>query len=368
MAKRIYVAASSQHVGKTTSTLGLLAALKRKGHKVGYCKPVGQEHININNFFVDKDAILFSTVMDFILHPEIHSPVILDSGATQRFLDNPSKFRYKDHILKASSVLNKENDIVLYEGTGHPGVGAVVGLSNADVAKLLDAKVILVVEGGIGNTIDRIMLCLSHFKEKKVPVIGIIVNKVIPDKLEKVRHYIGLFLAKINIPLLGVVPFDASLLYPIMETIRQSVNGVVLQNQEFLDNKVENIVAGSLVETEEFPTDKQSLLVVSARRLDEAVEKIKTITLKNPGKTSPIAGIITTSDGRNIAAIDPSAETTQYISENKIPLIATNLDTYGAVYKVSRIEVKINTRTQWKIKRAIDMIDQHVDLTQIVGK
>ena len=48
--------------------------------------------------------------------------------------------------------------MVVVEGTGHAGVGAVVDLSNARVAAMLDAPVIIVSEGGIGRPIDEIVL------------------------------------------------------------------------------------------------------------------------------------------------------------------------------------------------------------------
>ena len=67
--KCIYVAATSQHVGKTTSTLGLIAALQRAGIQVGYCKPLGQEFIDVGPSRVDKDALLFSDFMGFELEP-----------------------------------------------------------------------------------------------------------------------------------------------------------------------------------------------------------------------------------------------------------------------------------------------------------
>ena len=88
MRKSIYVAASNQHVGKTTMTLGLLAALKDRGLDVGYCKPVGQQFLRIDEQRVDKDAVLFASAMGFKLVPEIHSPVILGPGDTAAFLEN----------------------------------------------------------------------------------------------------------------------------------------------------------------------------------------------------------------------------------------------------------------------------------------
>ena len=83
--KSIYVAATSQHVGKTTSTLGLYAMLKSHGFNVGYCKPVGQKFLDINNDKVDKDALLFAEMMSFDLVAKLHSPVILGRGATEAY-------------------------------------------------------------------------------------------------------------------------------------------------------------------------------------------------------------------------------------------------------------------------------------------
>ena len=55
-----------------------------------------------------------------------------------------------------------------------------------------------------------------------------------------------------------------------------------------------------------------------------------------------------------------------YIENNKIPTIRTHLDTYGSVLKISRIEVKINRSTPWKVERAIKLIEDNVDLDQLL--
>ena len=73
------------------------------------------------------------------------------------FLDNPSKYKLDERIVNAANQLDELHDIVIFEGTGHPGVGSVAGVSNAHVAKHLNAGVVMVVEGGIGNTIDKLI-------------------------------------------------------------------------------------------------------------------------------------------------------------------------------------------------------------------
>ena len=361
--KSIYVAATSQHVGKTTSTLGLVALMKSLGIEVGYCKPVGQKFVDIRNIQVDKDAFLFADVMKFELDSLVHSPVILGKGATEKFLDNPEAYsHFQTNILKAKEVLDDFYEMVIYEGTGHPGVGSVVGLSNADVANLLQAGVIIVVEGGIGSTIDMLNLCLAEFERKNVPLIGVIVNKVRPDKIEKIRKYMKLWLDKKGLPLLGVMPYDRSLAWPLMSTITKAIRGQVLFNKHRLTNKIEDYLAGSLIGMETLKSSKDLLLLVSSQRVDTAIQKIKRMSNMMKQGESPLSGIILT------GLADMEEETLQYIKQHQIPVVRSPLDTYGSVTQISRIEVKINRRTPWKIDRAIEMIKENVDFNLILEK
>ena len=62
----IFVAATRQHVGKTTTSLALISGLQKRFGKVGFIKPVGQQHVEVksgkgdNNetLRVDKDVCL----------------------------------------------------------------------------------------------------------------------------------------------------------------------------------------------------------------------------------------------------------------------------------------------------------------------
>ena len=358
--KNIYVAATGQHVGKTTSTLGLAAVLQKSGYRVGYSKPVGQQALEVDNLKVDKDALLFSDLLDFAIDPVLHSPVILDRGATAKFMDNPHEFQLDNAILHAAHVLEQQYEVVIHEGTGHPGVGSIANVSNADVAALIGANVIMVVEGGIGNTIDRLNLCLPLFEERNVPVIGVIVNKVLPEKFDKVKHYVGRYLDQIGIPLLGTLPYDESLAYPLMETVANAIKGAVVANAEYLDNKVEDILAGSLLEIEELRKFQNLLLVVSSQRIEEAIRKIESISRYLRLEKSPLSGIVATGPGLI------EGHSVDYIQKHHIPLVRTNLDTYGSVLKISRIEVKINSSTPWKVRRAIELITENVDMAAIL--
>lgn len=360
--KNLYIAATSQHVGKTTSTLGLVSAFKQKGVNIGYCKPVGQKFLDINNLRVDKDAVLFSDLLKFELNPDVHSPVILGKGATTAFLDHEETYHLEDDILFAKESLENMHELTLYEGTGHPGVGSVVNLSNADVAKLVDAEVIMIVEGGIGNTIDMLHMCTSLFRERNVPISGVIINKVHDDRIDKIRHYVGKYLDKVNIPLLGLIPYDRSMVSPILKSVADATKSDVTHNIDRLNNKVEEILAGSLIDVDSLGSYNNLLLVVSTARVDEAIKKIEFITDKIGLDHSPLSGIVATGVGYI------SNESFAYINKHHIPLLRTSLDTYGSVINISKIEVKINRQTPWKVRRAIELINNHVDLDFVLDK
>jgi BioD-like phosphotransacetylase family protein len=359
--KKIYIAATSQHVGKTTSTLGLLHALSQKGFNVGYCKPVGQQYIDINGRRADKDALLFSSSMGFELDPEVHSPVILGSGATTAYLDNPDAFDYDKKVLDSAQILQDRHDVMVYEGTGHPGVGSVVQLSNAKVAQLLGAGLIMIVEAGVGNTIDKLDLNLSVFEQKGIPVLGVIVNKCLPKKIDKVRRYVGGVLAERGINMLGILPYEEELGLPVMHTIAQATNAVVTHNEDMLNNKVKDIIAGSLIDLKELEDYDGLLLVVSINRLGEALKKLGHVSQELGTDRSPLSGLILTGRG------DMQPEFESYFKRHRVPVLRVKIDTYEVVIKISRIEVKINTRTPWKVQKAIDLFGEHVDLDPIMA-
>lgn len=356
--KNIYVAASSQHVGKTTSTLGLVSAVLQRDINVGYCKPVGQKFLR--DIFVDKDTLLFADLINFDIQPDIHSPVVLPSKKVREHIKNPQINNFEEKILNAKKYLNETHDLTIFEGTGHTGVGSVVGVSNARVAKLLDAGVIMVVEGGIGSTIDMLHMCTALFREENVPIIGVIINKVITDKILKVQEYLSIWLERNNIPLLGIIPYDERLAYPLLSTVANALKADVVLNQDKLDNRVENMMAGSLVDLKELKSSQNLLLIASIRTLERAIKRVDSFSKLRGISECPLSGVIVTGEG------DIDEDSMKYIKANQLPLIRTNFDTYGAVLKISRIEVKINRHTPWKVKRAIELINTNVDLDAIL--
>ena len=146
----IFVAATKQHVGKTTTCLALLSGLQKRFDQVGFLKPVGQQHVEVadknnNNLRVDKDVVLIKEHfhLDHIDYRYM-SPVIIPRGYTREYVDGEITLEsQKEDVESAMDQVAKDSDITLIEGTGHCAVGSIVGLNNAKVASLLGADMVL---------------------------------------------------------------------------------------------------------------------------------------------------------------------------------------------------------------------------------
>ena len=151
----IFVAATKQHVGKTTTCLAVLSGLQKRFDNVGYFKPVGQQHVQVDTDFkddeqnssirVDKDVVLIKEHFN-LNHIDYRymSPVIIPSGYTKRYVDGEiSTTDQQREVEEAMDHISSRSDITLIEGTGHCAVGSIVGLNNAKVANLLGADMVL---------------------------------------------------------------------------------------------------------------------------------------------------------------------------------------------------------------------------------
>ena len=212
----IFVAATKQHVGKTTTSLALLSGLQKRFERVGFIKPVGQQHVAVQSsedpkeiIRVDKDVVLMRE--HFGLHHVQYkdmSPVLIPRGYTKQFVDGEIEFDYQlSAVHESMKNVTERSDVVLLEGTGHCAVGSIVGLNNAKVASLLGADMVLIANGGLGKAFDELELNRVLCQHYGVRIAGVVINKVIPEKYEQTKHYIRkAMLQTWGIPLLGCIP------------------------------------------------------------------------------------------------------------------------------------------------------------------
>jgi BioD-like phosphotransacetylase family protein len=234
--RHLYLAATGQNRGKTTAAMGLLNGFLAAGLRTGFTKPVGQRTIvDASGIPADEDAVLMKAVFDLPEPLSVMSPVHIPRGFTRAYIEGTVVEDLGARISAAHSVVAGSKDVVLVEGTGHAGVGAVIGLSNATVARMLRAPAVIVSEGGIGRPIDEIVLNAALFERHGVAVGGAIVNKVDLAAQPGIARVLERGLARYGIPLLGVIPYHSILSNPSLAMVLEGTRAELVHSGPDLD-------------------------------------------------------------------------------------------------------------------------------------
>jgi BioD-like phosphotransacetylase family protein len=244
--RHVYLAATGQNRGKTTVSLGVMDGFTRRGLSTAFCKPVGQRTVIEDGVPADEDAVLMKTVFGLPEALSRMSPVHIPRGFTQAHIDGRVVDDLPERIRAAHATFAADRDILLIEGTGHAGVGAVINLSNADVAALLRAPAVIVSEGGVGRPIDEIVLNKALFERSGVRVAGAIVNKVDLGQKPELARTLERGLARHGIPLLGVLPYRPILSNPTLAMVLEGVHGETIHPGPDLDQVIGGVSIGAM--------------------------------------------------------------------------------------------------------------------------
>lgn len=357
--RRLFIAATSQNDGKTTCSLGFVGGFARLARSVGFIKPVGQRYLTIDGQQIDEDSVLLQRVWGLRCSLKDMSPIAIERNFTRQYLDNPAGVypKLEETIHRSFEIAAEDNDLVIIEGTGHAGVGSVFDLSNAKVARMLNAKVVIVCRGGIGGPVDQIAINQALFEKEGVPVIGVVANKVAADKLEQTRDYLDRALQRRGLELLGVIPYTSRLTWPTVKYIAESLDADVLNGKDHLTNEVAGIIIGAMTPHNAltFLTDK-SLLIVPGDRDDIVLAAVTMELLREDLK---ISGIILTGDLRL------APQTFDLVCRTHIPLLAVKPPTYDTASRINDITVKIVETDTDKIQLVTDLVKKHVNLDKL---
>jgi BioD-like phosphotransacetylase family protein len=260
---RVFIAATRQNDGKTTTSLGLIAALQGNFPRVGYIKPVGQRFVEVAEQKIDEDTVLMDSVFRMDCPLVDMSPIAVEPDFTRKYLQLSNNEALVKRIHKAFDRVSWEKDFVLCEGSGHAGVGSVFDLSNAQVAKILGCKVIIVTRGGIGKPIDEVALNQALFEKEGVEIIGVILNKVLGDKVDYVTDFARSGLKRKGLELLGVIPHQPMLSSPTVDSIREELGAELLNEPGDIHRLVDDVVVGAMSAQNAMKFFKRGVLLIT---------------------------------------------------------------------------------------------------------
>jgi BioD-like phosphotransacetylase family protein len=361
-----------------------MAALQDRNQNIGFTKPVGQRYAIVDGQPADEDAILMKHALGLPDALTVMSPVHIPRGFTKAYIRGEVTPDLPGRIRRAHETLSGRYDLLLVEGTGHAGVGSVVGLSNAQVARMLKAPAAIVAEAGVGRPIDEIVLNRALFARHGVEVAGAIINKVDADAHPSLPDVLQKGLAKHNIELLGMLPYRPMLSNPTLSMLVEQVRGEVLNQGEDLDRVIEHVAIGamqprhlvervgpgSLLIVPSDRTDVIQAMVAANRSSREAAGAARRGLFQrrqqvfgragdDPNRTE-LAGLVLTGGYR------PRRRDLDAIAQERLFAFLVEQDTYEAASAVHDLLVKTHPADREKIAMTRNLVSEYLDIDKIL--
>ncbi|MGD1088985.1 MAG: AAA family ATPase [Verrucomicrobiota bacterium] len=355
---RVFIAATRQNYGKTTMSLGLIAALQKHFPRVGYIKPVGQRFVEIEEQKIDEDSVLMDAVYQMNCPLVDMSPIAVEPDFTRKYLQSSNNEALVKKIQKAFDRVAWEKDFVLCEGSGHAGVGSVFDLSNAQVAKILGCKVIIISQGGIGKPIDEVSLNQALFEKEGVEIIGVILNKVLGEKVDYVADFVRRGLKRKGLDLLGVLPYEQILCNPSVDLIRGELRAELLNSPPTLHALVNDVVVGAMSAQNAMKFFQPGVLLITPGDREDIV--LAACTGIDAQSEEKMAGIVLT------GGLRPAEGILKIIRTMPIPILLAQADSYQVASKVHNLTVKTRPTDGGKISLIRDIVAKNVNVKKII--
>ncbi len=334
----------------------------KKYRRVGFIKPLGPKPATFHRCTVDKDAALIAQV--FGLEKELRwmSPFVVHPDTTRKVVDGEiSPHEIHDRIMCAYAELENRCDFIIIEGSGHPGVGSVMKMSNARIAQMLDAPVLMVTGGGLGNVIDKIYMGLALFEKEGVDVRAVLANKLVPEKRERTLDYLTRALADEKMTVIGGVDYYPVLANPTLRRVSKLLGLTIRGNRRDVGRIIHHVQIGaaSTQRVTELIQETSLLIVTSSR--DELLVTLANL-YKIPAYRSRIAGLI-------IPGIAPVSTITQMILDrSNIPYMRTKEYTTAELYRLITEDVsKITAADTEKLGLIRNLAETHIDFDLLDG-
>lgn len=376
--RQLYLAATGQNRGKTTAALGLFDGFLRRGVDAGFMKPVGQRTVIDDGEPADEDAVLMRATFGLKEPYSVLSPVHIPRGFTKAYIAGEVVEDLGAKITRAHATF-RDRDVLLIEGTGHTGVGAVIGLSNAAVAASLGAPAIIISEGGVGRPIDEIVLNAALFAQHGVPVAGAIVNKVDIEAQPGIQTVLERGLAPYDIPLLGVLPVRPILSNPTLEMILEGVRGETLHPGPDLERVIDGVAIGAMEPGHMLERVGPGTLVIVPGDREDVILTLTTAHLMGGPRPVTVGELtqptLQLDDGHAGAAIGlvltggyrPRKPVIEAIRRADLFATLVPNDTYTVASEVHDLLVKTHAADREKIAEIKALVGANLDIDRILG-
>jgi len=366
-AKALFVAPTALNSGLTSICLGLVRALDSVGLRVGFCKPVSQPREAGDT--VDR-SIHFARAKTDLNPPQ---PIALKYA--QRLMSQQQGELLLEQVVGLYHSCAANADVVIVEGLVPDRSEAYTARINAEIARALNAEVILVAnpEGRSPQELDdHIEMASRLYASPDAPdVIGVILNKVgAPAKENDYPYRIESDVSAepsfdyaqacqifhpSKLRLLGCIPWQRDLIAPRTSDMARVLKARVLHEGKLhyrrvahvsllsrtIRNTVDLLRPGALIVT---PGDRDDLIVATCMAALSGI---------------PLAGLVLTG---NLEPDPRIAKLCKPALDTGLPVLLTEHDTYGTASLLVSMNTEVPIDDTQRIEQVMESVSQALDV------
>lgn len=352
--KRILVVSTEKHSGKSLLSLGMGRTLQERGLSIAYMKPISFEVSYATGAPIDRDADAIRSLLSLDDALEDIAPVPLEGPFLREAVESGDR-GFRERITESFGRIAAGRDVAIIEGRNYLGLGVGAGLSDIDLAALLDADVLLLTQYDGEEAIDRI-LCALHLFVDGPNILGVILKDVPMDRsFNLTNEFLSSFLASRGAEVLGIVPYDHNLRSVSTAEIAKRIGGRVLTDPS-IEQDVRYFIIGAMgpeASLRSFRRTPELAVITGGDRAE-----IQRAALDVPS----LRALVLTGN------IRPSREILDRAAERRVPVIMTGQNTMAAATLCEGMLSRSWIRPGASLDYAVDYIRFNVDIDRIVEK
>ena len=349
----LFVDSLAEYSGRNTICLCAGMKLLKAGRSVGFFKPLGVFPTQAEGVPTDEDMVFFKETLGLEGALDDLCPVVLTQDLLNDIFAGKEVDQYAEKIRIAFKRVSKDKEITIIVGIGYPRSGLLIGLPETDFIKEIDGKILLTDRfGWVNRTVDRLLATKKEFGDR---LVGVIFNRVDPNKRGFVESVVAPYLKSKGIDVLGIVPEDPKLGAATIGEILKLLDGKLLCGEDKLDETVEKFSIGAMTAEaalRHFMKIRDKAVITGGDRAD-----IMLAALDTPTKCLVLTG--------NLYPNDVILSRAQQAG---VPVIVVPGDTLETVEKFESMMGRLSIRGEAKLDYAVKLMDQYIDYNALFSK
>lgn len=347
----IFVTSTDEGTGKTAIAVAIAKLAQDAGRDVGYFKPKGTRLRSPVGKTRDEDPLLAMEVLGIDadladLEPVVYSPAFVEEAVR----GSVDAAEIRDRVKTSFDAVAAERDLVVVEGGGRATTGGIVGLTDPDVAELLDARVVVVARYTQPGDTDEVLAAAERFGDR---LGGVVFNAVGDADRDTLTNDVVPFLEGRGLPVLGIVPRVTDLAGVTVAELASSLGAENLTPDVPTDGFVERFTVGAMgsdAALRHFRRLQNAAMVTGGDR-----SEIQAAALQAPG----IQCLLLTGGLRPSGAILGKA------TDAGVPVLLVQSETRVVVDRVEDVLDTGRTQDVGTVERMVELLGDHADVDEL---